>query len=349
MNSTINTTSNNSNQYTNSNEPKKIWYEKTVEYAFVRTVPKIGCAPLDGNSEKAGDGIFQNNGKYFLVEFKKECNNESIKQERDKYTNWDSVKLKLDKCSGNKAHFFIYGESNNRQFKLKHINYINTFKKEELKKLFKIKKETNNQKILEQLETEKKLIKTSINIIDKLLKIYNNTKDNNNLENDVDTCIKSLKSNKEYTEHQEFIIEIEKTSNDKNIIEGKKQYLQRFVLDLSEIITSKEDIKMALTDYLSKFEANDVDENFIDNIKDKMITLEELKSYIQILFDEKKGSSGGFSLENIGDILIVDADGNSISILEANEIYLSLTPNLNTNSTYQTSPPAKIVEPPKKN
>ena len=52
-------------------QPEWTWWEKTVEYLFVRQAKFLKIAPLDGNHEKAGDAILRNkNGKYYLVEFK---------------------------------------------------------------------------------------------------------------------------------------------------------------------------------------------------------------------------------------------------------------------------------------
>ena len=41
-------------------QPEWTWWEKTVEYLFVRQTKFLKITPLDGNHEKAGDAILRN-------------------------------------------------------------------------------------------------------------------------------------------------------------------------------------------------------------------------------------------------------------------------------------------------
>lgn len=76
-------------------QPKWTWWEKTVEYSFVKRVKFLKTAPLDGNHEKAGDAILRNKcGRYYLVEFKKGNDNESINREIGKFGYKEPEKLK---------------------------------------------------------------------------------------------------------------------------------------------------------------------------------------------------------------------------------------------------------------
>lgn len=67
---------------TNSAPSKAIYFEKTVEWLYVKKYLNFG-APLDGGLEIAGDAILFDKGKFLAVEFKKEFDN--IKSERKKY------------------------------------------------------------------------------------------------------------------------------------------------------------------------------------------------------------------------------------------------------------------------
>lgn len=64
------------------------WWEKTVEYAFVKNAEFLSVSPLDGDHEQAGDAILRNEkGNYYLIEFKEKSSNK--KDEIDKYVKKD--------------------------------------------------------------------------------------------------------------------------------------------------------------------------------------------------------------------------------------------------------------------
>jgi len=88
---------------------KKIWWEKTVEYAFVRSADFLSVSPLDGDHEQAGDAILSNKkNKFYLIEFKKDYSGQA--NEIGKYKNKD-IKKVFEKLTAD-YHFIVYGEMN---------------------------------------------------------------------------------------------------------------------------------------------------------------------------------------------------------------------------------------------
>lgn len=104
------------------------WYEKTVEYSFVRKFLKHDAMALDGNAETIGDAMFQNNGnKFYIVEFKRGTNLKSERQsEQQKYSNSSKSSSQLEKATGHRAHHIVFGklEEENNKLQLHSINYI---------------------------------------------------------------------------------------------------------------------------------------------------------------------------------------------------------------------------------
>ncbi|MYN15078.1 hypothetical protein GSY71_18250 [Pusillimonas sp. TS35] len=117
-----------------------MWWEKTVEYAFVRNIlPRISFAfPLDGNAEKAfGDLLLSDGTQFRLIEFKAQKN--SIQDERKKWgftsenypTEYKAPFQALLKkyhpeitnYEGHHAHWLIYGSASDGTFKLKAQGY----------------------------------------------------------------------------------------------------------------------------------------------------------------------------------------------------------------------------------
>lgn len=86
-----------------------IWWEKTVEYYFVKKYVELDyfVAPLDGYKEHAGDTILGNEDRWMLIEFKRD--NSCIKNERLKYANFEKARDALLKYSGH--HIIIYGKA----------------------------------------------------------------------------------------------------------------------------------------------------------------------------------------------------------------------------------------------
>ena len=104
-------------------QPEWTWWEKTVEYLFVRQAKFLKIAPLDGNHEKAGDAILRNkNGKYYLVEFKEGDDEASKNREIGKFKHKEPEEPKelinnkyLKSISEAGFHFIIFGSSSSGQ------------------------------------------------------------------------------------------------------------------------------------------------------------------------------------------------------------------------------------------
>lgn len=119
------------------------WWEKTVEYKFIKEYIDLDSfiAPLDGNEEKAGDAIFGQNENFILIEFKKDKN--SIKDEQKKFNNFNSVKKILSTLD--EHHIIIYGEVNSKDLTLNAQTYFS-------EKSFQLTKKFSNGKTLEEFE-----------------------------------------------------------------------------------------------------------------------------------------------------------------------------------------------------
>ncbi|AYF15593.1 TPA: hypothetical protein ACX3HS_001868 [Vibrio parahaemolyticus] len=100
-----------------------LWWEKTVEYSFVKSHVNVGdlIAPFDGNQEAAGDAILSaKDRKWILIEFKR--NLKSIEKDLEKFDRYDDAKFELEDISGH--HFFIYGANVNSKLTLIARNYF---------------------------------------------------------------------------------------------------------------------------------------------------------------------------------------------------------------------------------
>lgn len=88
-----------------------IWWEKTVEYAFIAwSKLQFNAAPLNGNQEQAGDTLFlDKNNQIFLIEFKRQKDTQCIKQELDKFINPNKAKQSIRGNKNNICHFVVYG------------------------------------------------------------------------------------------------------------------------------------------------------------------------------------------------------------------------------------------------
>lgn len=102
-----------------------IWWEKTVEYLFVKKYVDVNMyiAPLDGKMELGGDTIFGNVSGWILIEFKR--NRDTIKDEIQKYKSYHSAKTSL--AERDNHHLIIYGEAINNQVALKCQRYFSEF------------------------------------------------------------------------------------------------------------------------------------------------------------------------------------------------------------------------------
>ena len=88
-----------------------IWWEKTVEYLFVKKYLNQNSivAPLDGDIEKAGDAIFSMSDKWILIEFKRK--DSDINSEKRKFDSYDEAKKALKNNDGH--HLIIFGNIDN--------------------------------------------------------------------------------------------------------------------------------------------------------------------------------------------------------------------------------------------
>jgi hypothetical protein len=100
------------------------WWEKTVEYAFVRHVMGDNAAsPMSGKPEKwLGDLVEKVEDKFRLIEFKRTSDASS---ENKKY----GGKNYIETCSDlpNKdtaAHWLVFGAENEAKFQLKYRRYL---------------------------------------------------------------------------------------------------------------------------------------------------------------------------------------------------------------------------------
>ncbi|WP_454813482.1 hypothetical protein [Paraburkholderia fungorum] len=84
-----------------------IWWEKTVEYAFILAQQETFdfAAPLSGAHEGA-DGIFASGAKLLLVEFKRD--ETVLSSEEGKYENFEDAKSSMIGRDGH--HLLVYGE-----------------------------------------------------------------------------------------------------------------------------------------------------------------------------------------------------------------------------------------------
>ena len=106
----------------NSDEPK--WFEKTVEYAFVRRFADFLACPLDGRLETMGDTIFSSGHTFFLVEFKVDASSASVASERNKYADAEASIEVLRRYSSSRCHWAVFGGLKDQRFYLAMKNYV---------------------------------------------------------------------------------------------------------------------------------------------------------------------------------------------------------------------------------
>lgn len=100
-----------------------IWWEKTVEYYFVKKYVEFDMlvAPMDGNEEAAADVILSNVDKWILIEFKR--NKSQIVSEKRKFIDYEQARSYLFGKDGH--HFLIYGDVDDyEKFCLKSLTYF---------------------------------------------------------------------------------------------------------------------------------------------------------------------------------------------------------------------------------
>lgn len=93
------------------------WWEKTVEYLFVKKhVSESNLVmPLDGKDENQGDTIIGNKNQWILIEFKKDEG--SIFSEKKKFYNFKTAYEQLKDQDGH--HHIIYGSPVEEESKVK--------------------------------------------------------------------------------------------------------------------------------------------------------------------------------------------------------------------------------------
>ena len=102
---------------------EKIWWEKTVEYAFVKRVKFLRVSPLDGEHEQAGDAIFGNKkDKFYLIEFKRDDSGQDAEKKKfkDKKEGYKELTAKY--------HFVVYGGLDDDEelelFSMQYLDYL---------------------------------------------------------------------------------------------------------------------------------------------------------------------------------------------------------------------------------
>ncbi len=110
-----------------TDENKKFWWEKTIEYLFVMKHVSVEdlVVPLAGKHEVSGDAIFGRVSKWILIEFKRD--ESSLDSEIVKYggkENFDEAKQSL--LFESDHHFLIYGALDEGKLSLKAKGYFNS-------------------------------------------------------------------------------------------------------------------------------------------------------------------------------------------------------------------------------
>ncbi|QND84658.1 Uncharacterized protein ChrSV_2432 [Chromobacterium vaccinii] len=84
-----------------------VWWEKTVEYYFVRKLldDETAISPLDGKHEILGDALLKSDLGWILIEFKKDQS--CFSSEKAKFKNWDIAQNLL--ANRDAHHFLIFG------------------------------------------------------------------------------------------------------------------------------------------------------------------------------------------------------------------------------------------------
>ncbi|MCF6439523.1 hypothetical protein L1077_08800 [Pseudoalteromonas luteoviolacea] len=115
------------------------WWEKTVEYYFIRKfiTDEMILSPLDGEQEKAGDAFLSNSERWVVLEFKK--NFESLASEKKKYKNYDAAAAELSHSDNH--HFLIYGKVEDGSFSLVGKTYFSNKLVPEVGRVFEAGKE----------------------------------------------------------------------------------------------------------------------------------------------------------------------------------------------------------------
>lgn len=98
------------------------WWEKTVEYYFVRKYisDEMIVSPLDGKEEIVADAMLSHNEKWVIIEFKRDRG--TLASEAKKY--WDYGNARQDLSETDDHHFLVYGEEVAGEFSLAFRTYF---------------------------------------------------------------------------------------------------------------------------------------------------------------------------------------------------------------------------------
>lgn len=116
------------------------WWEKTVEYLFVKKYMEESTLvmPLDGKEEAQGDTALGKENQWILIEFKKDKS--SIPSEKKKFNDFTSAYNKLKDSDGH--HHIIFGvpvktDDKKIELRLNSTTYFSKHENESIKLLLK--------------------------------------------------------------------------------------------------------------------------------------------------------------------------------------------------------------------
>lgn len=248
---------------------KVTWYEKTVEYAFVRRFLEAAAMPLSGTAEKVGDTIFHEKNSFYIIEFKRGLDvKKEKKDEQEKYLNIiESVKriLKHEACI---SHYVVLGYLDEKQeFGLKAQYYIDFI--------------------------GEKYLKEYLNKYDKYLNEFNEC------SKKCRECLAegSMESVEKYNKCYDECLECKEKKLKKD---GLGRHLEYLLDDYKKRLQNEQSWQLTSTD--------------TDFCSTPFMDLESLKTYLQLLIDEKKKSPKDSSSVDYGNILIVDEDGKACAL-----------------------------------
>lgn len=295
---------------------KKIWWEKTVEYAFVRSAHFLSVSPLDGNHEQAGDAILSNKeNKFYLIEFKKEDSNQE--DEIDKY-------LRNRKISGMVIYYFKF-----REYVLDFIDIDEKKQKLKLKEFLSLSKSIFKEYLVED---NKKALKDEFD--KKNIKAYQVDECWLNLCLDNEELLRNIEENIIKTHD---LITLKNVDN--NSLVDIKDYIEEKIEKLEEVATKsfhfivygknngEKDLQLCAKQYLDylqeKGEVISIEQfnkkEFIEKIA---VGQDEFLEYVHEIVSLKEGKDldvigkSGSSSSAFANVLAINDKGESCSLLD---------------------------------